>query len=332
MHHRRTHNMQSRFAAACVLLAMLLPAGAWAAPCSLDLAPGMHRIEVASGGQTRTVPLFVPAAARRGGPLPLVFDLHGSAGNGEIQAAGTGLRSLGELRGFMVANPDGAVTLPAAPDLHYWNIPGAPLINGAAVPEGTADDVQFISDTIDAIARQTCVDLRRIYVTGMSGGARMTSLLACRLSLRIAAVAPVAGLRAGLPGPGPDHGPLPGSCQPQRGVPIVTFHGMDDSVNPFEGAGGAYWGYGVPVALQAWSAFNHCSGTTQRRSITPHVVELRYTGCRHHADIVLYRIEASAAEGGGHVWPGGPWSMAATERPEISASERIWEFFRRHPM
>jgi polyhydroxybutyrate depolymerase len=123
-----------------------------------------------------------------------------------------------------------------------------------------------------------------------------------------------------------------GSCQPQRGVPIITFHGTDDSVNPFDGVGAAYWGYGVPVALQRWSEFNHCSGTRQHRRIAPHVVEERYDSCQHHADIVLYRTEASAAEGGGHVWPGGAWPPAAGGRPEISASERIWEFFRRHPL
>ena len=210
-----------RHVAGCLLAAHLLaaPAAALADGCPFLLGPGLHTVVVHSGGAERPMAVLVPLGAREGKPLALVFDLHGSGSNGEQQALSSGLRDLADREDFVVAHPDGAVTAPGHPEQHFWNIPGVPLIGGAAVPPGTADDVQFISDAIDAVAAATCVDARRVYVTGMSGGARMTSLLACRLAQRIAAVAPVAGLRAGPPGTGADAAPAPEGCQPSRPVP-----------------------------------------------------------------------------------------------------------------
>ena len=57
-----------------------------AAPCGASgLSAGQHSVTVVSAGRSRSVLVFVPAAAH-GRELPLVFDLHGSGGNGESQA------------------------------------------------------------------------------------------------------------------------------------------------------------------------------------------------------------------------------------------------------
>ena len=58
----------------------------------------------------------------------------------------------------------------------------------------------------------------------------MTSTLACVLSDRIAAVAPVAGVRD------------PEGCEPTRPVPMIAFHGTADEYLAYEG------GYGAKVA------------------------------------------------------------------------------------
>ncbi len=304
------------------LLALAVPfAGgrALAADCP-TLLPGLHTIPVHSGGVDRPLVLLVPANVRAGRELPLVFDLHGSRANGEQQALVSRFRDLADEKDFLVANPDGAVTLPGKPDEHYWNIPGTILVNGAAVPNGTPDDVQYISDAIDGIAASTCVDRRRVYATGLSGGGRMASLLACQLPDRIAAIAPVAGLRAGLPGPGPDAAPPPGGCAPKRPVPVITFHGTGDPVNPYAGGGAAYWGYGVQAAIDRWVAINGCRADKVKRSRpAPHVVEEQYAKCRDDAEVVLYRTEASDDAGGGHIWPTQP----------LAATPLAWEFLSR---
>jgi poly(3-hydroxybutyrate) depolymerase len=52
--------------------------------------------------------------------------------------------------------------------------------------------------------------------------------------------------------------------------------------------------------------------------------------------VVLYRTEATRAEGGGHVWPGGaapgsgPVVPGADTGHEVDASRIIWTFFSQH--
>lgn len=305
------------------------------------LAPGQHSITIQSSGSSREVPVFVPGRGR----LPLVIDLHGSNSNGAQQAQVSGFNAVAARHGFVVAHPSGAISFADAPGQHFWNIPGVPLAtSNGKPPESAADDVQFISDLIDQLVAQACINPQRVYVTGMSGGGRMTSLLACRLSTRIAAIAPVAGLRAGLPAKGDPAQPDAASCQPQRAMPIVTFHGTDDVVNPYRGGGTPYWQYSIPVALQRWAELDHCQQPPTERRISAHVMAVHYPRCAQQSELLLYRIEASGAQGGGHSWPGMTLSaeLAATVPPdqlrtnmpstEINASELIWKFFSKHQL
>src|ERR1700683_2001011 len=152
-------------------LASALALDVTTAPCGASgLSAGQHSVTVVSAGRSRSVLIFVPAAVH-GRELPLVFDLHGSGGNGESQAHSSSLADVGAKDGFVVANPNGGVTFSNAPEKYYWNIPGVPLSGVGDTPADAPDDVQFISDSIDQIAVQTCIDQSRIFVTGMSGGA-----------------------------------------------------------------------------------------------------------------------------------------------------------------
>ena len=292
------------------------------------LSAGWHSIRVHSGNRVRELQLYAPGQIQSGHALPLVFDLHGSFGSGMQQAKRSDLTAVAERHGFLVANPDGGIERTVPPRGYFWHLPGVPLIGNDPEPSGAPDDVQFISDAIDQIANTTCVDAHRIYATGFSNGARMTSWLGCHLADRFAAVAPVAGIRAGL-ALDSDHSQLDaGSCRPVRPVPIIAFHGVRDPVNPYAGGGFGYWGYSVSVALRRWAELDQCQGKPQETVISAHVTEIRYGPCAAGSEIVLYRTDAPLAQGGGHVWPG---SSDFASGHEINASELIWEFFARHP-
>jgi polyhydroxybutyrate depolymerase len=270
------------------------------------------------------------------GELPLVFDLHGSGGNGRQQALHSGLSAQADRHGFILANTNGGIADSDSPaDKFYWHVPGVPLFDNLQMPANAADDVQFFRDAIPQLGLRVCIDLRRIYVAGFSGGGRMASALACELSDRIAAIAPVAGLRAGVPSAGDFKVPDTSTCQPHRAISIMTFHGVRDPTNRFDGDGTPRWGYGVPVALERWRRLNGCRGDPSAQEVSAHVTTVTYLGCRDGAELLLYRTDAPIEHGGGHIWPHPgtaeqAFAAALEQVDQLDASALIWEFFARH--
>jgi len=253
--------------------------------------------------RARTVIVHSPGGVR--GALPLVFNLHGSGSSAAGQEAFSGMDTVADARGFIAAYPEGSVALGGG---FAWNVPGQPLFGGQPVPADAADEAEFIAQAIASIAERYPIDAKRVYAAGMSGGGRMASQLACDLSTRLAAVAPVAGLR------------FPSPCQSQRTVPIVAFHGTADTVNPYDGNGQAYWTYSVPTAAQQWALHDGCNPTPAVAQAAPGVNLTSYGGCSGAASILLYTID-----GAGHEWPGAPQQSTA-----VDATSIMWAFFAQH--
>ena len=153
--------------------------------------------------------LHVPPTASAGRPLPLVLDLHGYSEPATIHVRQSGLAAYGDTIGFVTAIPQ--ITRPVP----RWDAVVA------------SPDVRYIDQLLDELEATVCVDTNRVYVAGLSNGAFMTSILACDLSDRVAAVAPVAGIQA------------PGDCQPARPVPVIAFHGTADTFVPYTGGLGS---------------------------------------------------------------------------------------------
>lgn len=93
--------------------------------------------------------------------------------------------------------------------------------------------------------------MRRVYCTGYSNGGRFCSRLASELSDRIAAIAPVSGLR------------YPTRNNATRPMPLLAFHGDSDWVNPWDGHGATYWALSIQEVALKWAAFNGCSYANQ---------------------------------------------------------------------
>jgi polyhydroxybutyrate depolymerase len=280
-------------ALAGVLLSSNAPAQSAApasASCDLAAAPGVADQPLSSSGRQRTYRLFVPPSYDGRTRLPLVLDLHGSGGNSAGQARTSRFETLAAREGVIVA------TLQA--EGSRWNVP---------IADGRPDDVAYVADVIDHVAARVCTDSTRVYATGFSGGGRMTSLLGCRLNARIAAIAPMAGLR------------WPGPCE-GRPIPVLTFHGLADTQNPYDGHAegrGAEWLESVPDALAAWADHNACSADVVQEDLPGPLSTLRYEGCDGGAEVRVVRID-----GLGHTWA----------RDEIDATRAMWDFFRSHPL
>jgi polyhydroxybutyrate depolymerase len=168
-----------------------------------------------------------------------------------------------------------------------------------------ADDVTYVADVITHVAARVCTDEARVYATGFSGGGRMSSLLACQLGSRIAAVAPVSGLR------------FPGPCT-GRPVPVLTFHGLADPQNPYDGhaAGrGGEWLESVPDALASWARHDACKSDAILEDPPGPLSTMRYEGCAKGTEVRMIRID-----GLGHTWT----------KVEVDTTSVMWQFFKNH--
>jgi polyhydroxybutyrate depolymerase len=285
-------------------------------------------------GSTYPVRVHIPDVGGRSHNLPLVLDLHGSQSNGVVQAGISDLSTLADREQFIVANPSGAIPLaqqtPPLPDGSWaWNVPNVPTTAGQFPPADARNDIDYLTAVIDYLTRTECVDSRRVYADGYSGGGRMASALACARPDRIAAIASISGLRAGRPSPMDTSVPDVEDCAPPRPVPVLTFHGDADFVNPYAGSKDLRWGYSVSVAVQTWARVDGCRVGPLMDTISEHVVQYTYRACRGDADVVFYKVL-----GGGHTWPGTSVDLSplGVTTQEINASQLLWRFFEAHPL
>jgi len=263
----------------------------------------------------------LPASYDGDTPLPLVINLHGYQESIEIHRLLSDLETAGAAQGMIVVDPQ------IDRDVPRWSA----LVG--------SEDLTFVTDVLDHVVAERCVDESRVYVAGMSNGAMMASAVACQLSDRIAAVATVAGIRD-----------LEG-CTFERPVPVIAFHGTADTFVDYEGGLGASVASlptddggtlgtvvagidGPPVEEMAasWAGRNGCSPSrpTEER-VAADVVVLRFD-CPTGSEAELYRVE-----GGGHAWPGSAFGINIEDivgptTMSIDANELMLAFFADHPL
>jgi polyhydroxybutyrate depolymerase len=283
----------------------------------------VETISTADG--VRSYRLHVPPSYTGLDHVPLLLNFHGFGSNANAQEVYSGLSARSDEAdgGFIVVHPEGKQLNGTGPQ--YWN--------SMRIASPEPDDVAFIETLLDALESQLCIDTDRIYSTGMSNGGLMSSRLGCSLSSRIAAIAPVAGAVF----PPAFTQPFPNdTCPDTRAVPLISFHGTDDTSVPFNGGtgtGGLTFRLPIddevdgPDVMSEWAAHNGCSSGRQKSTLTDEVDVVEYTGCTDGATVRLYIVN-----GGGHTWPGSfdvPGLGYVTQ--DISATDLIWEFFQLHP-
>ncbi|GGJ78739.1 hydrolase [Streptomyces camponoticapitis] len=266
--------------------------------------PGTSELRtVASGGLSRTYQLHLPADYTPRKDWPVVLAFHGRGNTGVGTEEFSGLSNLPAI----VAYPNGVIGTGDG-DRQAWQ--------GAPYAAAGVDDVAFTGDLIDELRRTLCVDSRRVYATGKSNGAGFTGLLACRMSDRIAAIAPVAG--AFYPETGEN-------CRPSRPVPVIDFHGTGDVTIPY--AGDAERGLpAIPDWTAEWAGRNDCRSRPHTRTIEPDITITGYNGCDRGAD-----VRHVAITDGGHTWPGADsYSGGGYVTETIEAHEVMWQFLRQY--
>jgi len=288
---------------------------------------------VPDGGLRESI-LHIPASYDGTKPTMLVLNFHGLLETNTLQQSISHMSDTSDARGFIVAYPQGLkVGLGVS-----WNA-------GACCANST-DDMGFVRDLVKLLESKYCIDPKRVFATGLSNGAMLSYRLACEASDMFAAVAPVAGAVQVQP------------CEPPRPVPILAFHGTNDTVVPFNGGkdGIVHVLKFPPVAysIDLWKHIDGCTdspapddastmqmpadstpdggpnaslfaGSTvvsQKGDATCHA----WTGCKGGTEVELCTIV-----NGGHNWPGGSLTLGHVST-DIDASNVIIDFFDKHPM
>ncbi len=277
------------------------------ADCVGKPSPPTDRLwRVSHDGVERSFRVFVPPSYASHRSMPVVLNFHGVANDAWTQVLLSGMESKAEEVGFIAVHPEGRA-LPST----SWN---AGTCCQPAASWGV-DDVGFVRALLDRLEEQLCVDPRRIYATGISNGGMLAYRLACEVSDRIAAIAPVAASMVHLP------------CKPPRPVPVMIFHGTLDSIVPY--AGNPLLGYpSLSANVDHWVAHNGCRDPKVRGFSQGDASCDAYPTCRDDA-----HVEFCTILGGGHTWPGGlPVPQLGYTSLSLRATDAMWDFFSKHPM
>ncbi|MDP8224324.1 MAG: PHB depolymerase family esterase [Candidatus Lernaella stagnicola] len=269
-------------------------------------------------GRTRQYRLVIPPAYDGKTALPLVMVFHGGGGNARRAEQTTGFSQKAIREGFFVVYPEGVGRLPTRHKLLTWNTGNC----CGYAKEINSDDVGFVRKLLVTLKQDYRIDAKRVFATGISNGGMMAYRLGCEMAGEIAAVAPVAGAMN------------VSTCGPGAPVSVIVFHGVRD--NRVLYSGGAprvqidpHPRVDRPVSYAAsfWAAHNGCDAQPQRLE-QGMILHETYTSCRPGVGLEVYTLK-----NGRHAWPGGQRAWVGGDEPsrEISATDLMWDFFRRHP-
>lgn len=242
-----------------------------------------------SMGEVRSFRLHQPAGSfdRR---LPVVLCFHGRTDRAAKIEDWSGFSSIADREGFIAVYPEGLDA--------KWRIASSEV------------DVTFVADILATLGARFPVDPDRIFATGISNGAQMAWLLACKRPSDFAAFGLVAGS-------------YPHVCGDGGRAPIIIFHGTLDIVLPYGGGKNS-----MPVRdfASGWASEPGCrlggrGDVILRRG---DVLGERWC-CSPGREVELYTLHGS-----GHSWPGSDMPAKITCQ-DVNASELMWDFFKRHP-
>lgn len=285
------------------------------APLPVDLPEGARFLALKHLGRhgSRDYRLYVPAR-RPEGRMPLIVMLHGCTQSAEDFAIGTGMNTLAEEFGFLVAWPEQPQGANAQKCWNWFR------------PEDQGRDrgePAVLAGVVRDILRDHPADASRVYIAGLSAGGAAAAIMGAAYPEIFAAV----GVHSGLPVGGARDVPsafsamrsgATGATNPVA-VPTIVFHGLADAtVHPGNGAAV------LKQALATRADLRKINGAGQSKGGRV------YRHTRHADDSGLGIAEHWEIEGAGHAWSGGNAGGSHTDPKGPDASREMVRFFLAH--
>ena len=258
-----------------------------------------NAISIEHDGIDREYVLHVPNSYNGNSSVPLVFNFHGGSGSATNQRYLSDMDQVADTAGFIVVYPQGSVLLDGS---SYWN-----SMIATEGSKGTADDIGFISFLIDEISLNYNIDLEKVYACGYSNGGDLSISLACYLSDKISAAAPVSGLMS------LESDSL---CQPQESTGVFLINGTADNSRPYNGINDYY--LSVENALEFWSNHHRSESTIIENFMdnnNNNIEHYEYLNLNGQSYLEHYKII-----NGGHDW----FELSVNDK---NIDQVIWQFF-----
>ncbi|GAC1660877.1 MAG: PHB depolymerase family esterase [Ktedonobacteraceae bacterium] len=274
---------------------------------------------------TRFYKLYIPSGYT-GQAVPLVVMLHGCTQTSTNFAAGTHMNVLAEDETFLVAYPEQG---PSANRSKCWNW------FQESDQHRNAGEPSLIAGITQQVMKMYHVDMRRVYIAGLSSGGAMAAIMAATYPDLYAAVGVHSGLAYGAAHDLPSafaamkQGKLQHPRQLTEVVPLITFHGdCDTTVAPAN----------VDRLLDQWlHGANKGRERTQRpmRDVKVERGQVvnghAYTRSIYHDTSGQAIIEKWMVHQAGHAWSGGSPGGSYTDPKGPDASAEMMRFFTEHP-
>ncbi len=276
------------------------------ASCHSKRIQGTITSEIQVDGRNREYILYLPDSLPA--DAPLVFVIHGFTDNASNMMNLTKMNTVADKNKFAVCYPQG---LKEDQGRTFWEV-GYNFTKNQHI-----DDVKFLTTLAAMLQSKYKLSSENTFAAGMSNGAEMCIVLACKAPEVFKAVAPVCGcfMKSTFD-----------DIRITKPVPVFMINSTEDKTTSWAGdmEGAQGWGAYLPVrtTFEFFVNQNTCSRVAfdtlpdTNLKDSSYVISEKHSGGIGGNQVWLYTVV-----NGGHDWPGPSGNM------DFKASEAVWDFF-----
>ena len=254
----------------------------------------------------REIYLYKPTNITSSLNAPVLFSFHGGGGTALGNYAYSGFHQIADSEKFYVVYPQGQF-------FQDKNSTGWIFNNNNNI----SDDLFFMNQVIDWVDTNYDINLDRIYSSGFSVGAIMSYDLACKLSNKIAAVAPVGGTMST---------DTFNTCRPEKSKSVVHIHGLNDRI--LDPNGNQYI-KSVNQSIEFWANFNQCTSFSSSNIQDNNLDGSSGTVNEHSNCNNQVSVSSVLLENYGHDWPSTRYQ---NKNDDIDSASYIWNFLKNYDL
>jgi polyhydroxybutyrate depolymerase len=269
---------------------------------------GVELVEhvMVEGASTREYYMYVPENYDSGTATPLLIAYHGFGGTATAFAGSEvgDLNDVADTNNFLIAYPQALDHVGGEKDGIFWD----PADNG--IQDIGQNDVYFTQELIADAAANYNIDAALVYAAGYSNGGMMSYGLACKRPDLIAAIGIMSGIM------------LPDTCVSGQYTSVIHFHGVGDSVLPYNGNQDYQ---SVADVVDFWLTKNNIPVSSLVSTFCDdgrkvgEATRDEYTGGSGSTDLTLYTVDKVGRKTAGHVW-------FSHDICGVGANQILWDF------